>query len=101
MDFNLLLDGLLTTLSPGNLVLVFLGMLLGVLFGSLPGISSSMAIVLMLPFTYYMGVIPSIILLVSIYAGAAYGGSITAILFNTPGTPEAVATTFDGYPMTK
>lgn len=101
MDFNLLLDGLLTTLSPGNLVLVFLGMLLGVLFGSLPGISSSMAIVLMLPFTYYMGVIPSIILLVAIYAGAAYGGSITAILFNTPGTPEAVATTFDGYPMTK
>lgn len=101
MDFNLLLDGLLTTLSPGNLVLVFLGMLLGVLFGSLPGISSSMAIVLMLPFTYYMGVIPSIILLVAIYAGAAYGGSITAILFNTPGTPEAVATTFDGYPMAK
>lgn len=101
MDFTLLLDGLLTTLSPGNLVLVFLGMLLGVLFGSLPGISSSMAIVLMLPFTYYMGVIPSIILLVAIYAGAAYGGSITAILFNTPGTPEAVATTFDGYPMAK
>lgn len=88
-------------MSLGNLALILLGMLLGVLFGSLPGISSSMAIVLMLPFTYYMGIIPSIILLVSIYAGAAYGGSITAILFNTPGTPEAVATTFDGYPMAK
>lgn len=99
MDFNMLLDGLLTTLQPGNLALVFIGMLVGVLFGSLPGISSSMAIVLMLPFTYYMGVIPSIILLVAIYAGSAYGGSITAILFNTPGTPEAVATTFDGYPL--
>ncbi|UFJ40301.1 tripartite tricarboxylate transporter permease [Brevibacillus humidisoli] len=101
MDFNLLFDGLLTTLSPFNLLLVFIGMLMGVVFGSLPGISSSMAIVLMLPFTYYMGIIPSIILLVSIYAGSAYGGSITAILFNTPGTPESVATTFDGYPMAK
>ncbi|WP_134704593.1 tripartite tricarboxylate transporter permease [Ammoniphilus sp. YIM 78166] len=101
MDINLLIEGLLTTLSPVNLLLVILGMLIGVLFGSLPGISSSMAIVLMLPFTYYMGIIPSIILLVAIYAGAAYGGSITAILFNTPGTPEAVATTFDGYPLAK
>jgi putative tricarboxylic transport membrane protein len=101
MDIQLLMDGLLTTLTPANLLLVFVGMLVGVFFGSLPGISSSMGIVLMLPFTYYMGILPSIILLVALYAGSAYGGSITAILFNTPGTPEAVATTFDGYPMTK
>jgi len=101
MDFQLLLDGLLTTISPVNLLLVFVGMIVGVLFGSLPGISSSMGIVLMLPFTYYMGILPSIIFLVALYAGSAYGGSITAILFNTPGTPESVATTFDGYPMTK
>ncbi len=101
MDLQLLLDGLLTTLSPMNFLLVIAGMLIGVFFGSLPGISSSMGIVLMLPFTYYMGILPSIILLVALYAGSAYGGSITAILFNTPGTPEAVATTFDGYPMTK
>lgn len=101
MDFQLLVDGLLTTLSPMNFLLVIAGMLIGVFFGSLPGISSSMGIVLMLPFTYYMGILPSIILLVALYAGSAYGGSITAILFNTPGTPEAVATTFDGYPMTK
>lgn len=101
MDFQLLMEGLLTTLSPVNLFLVIVGMLIGVFFGSLPGISSSMGIVLMLPFTYYMGIIPSIILLVALYAGSAYGGSITAILFNTPGTPEAVATTFDGYQMTK
>lgn len=101
MDFQLLADGLLTTLTPANLAFVLVGMLVGVFFGSLPGISSSMGIVLMLPFTYYMGILPSIILLVALYAGSAYGGSITAILFNTPGTPEAVATTFDGYPMTK
>ncbi|MGM0828962.1 MAG: tripartite tricarboxylate transporter permease [Bacillota bacterium] len=101
MDIQLLVDGLLTTLTPMNLLLVFVGMLVGVFFGSLPGISSSMGIVLMLPFTYYMGILPSIMLLVALYAGSAYGGSITAILFNTPGTPESVATTFDGYPMTK
>lgn len=101
MDIQLLIDGLLTTLTPANLLLVFVGMLIGVFFGSLPGISSSMGIVLMLPFTYYMGILPSIILLVALYTGSAYGGSITAILFNTPGTPEAVATTFDGYEMTK
>jgi putative tricarboxylic transport membrane protein len=101
MDIQLLVDGLLTTLTPMNLLLVFVGMLVGVFFGSLPGISSSMGIVLMLPFTYYMGILPSIMLLVALYAGSSYGGSITAILFNTPGTPESVATTFDGYPMTK
>lgn len=99
MDFSLLLEGLSTSLLPFNFMLIIVGMLIGIAFGALPGISSSMAIVLMLPFTYYMGIIPSIMLLVAIYTGSAYGGSITAILFNTPGTPEAVATTFDGYPM--
>lgn len=99
MDFGLLLEGLGISFMPFNFMLIIVGMLIGVAFGALPGISSSMAIVLMLPFTYYMGVIPSIMLLVAIYTGSAYGGSITAILFNTPGTPEAVATTFDGYPM--
>ncbi len=101
MDVQFLAEGFQTIIQPGNLVLIFAGMLIGVLFGALPGISSSMGIVLMLPFTYYMGVLPSIILLVALYAGGAYGGSITAILFNTPGTPESVATTFDGYPMTQ
>lgn len=100
MDITLLLDALkVTVFDPMNLLFIILGMTLGVFFGALPGISSSMGIVLMLPFTYYMGIIPSIILLVALYVGSAYGGSITAILFNTPGTPEAVATTFDGYPM--
>ncbi len=88
-------------LQPLNLLLIVVGMLLGLIFGALPGISSSMGIILMIPFTYYLAPVPSIILLVAVYAGAAYGGSITAILFNTPGNPGAVATTFDGYPMTK
>lgn len=100
MDFfNLLVDGLWLCLEPTNILLILAGMMLGVVFGALPGISSSMGIVLMLPFTYYMDAVPSIAMLSALYAGSAYGGSITAILFNTPGTPEAVATTFDGYPM--
>jgi putative tricarboxylic transport membrane protein len=99
MDTALLLEALKTIFIPTNFILILVGMSLGVFFGALPGISSSMGIVLMIPFTYYMGIIPSIILLVALYAGSAYGGSITAILFNTPGTAESVATTFDGYPM--
>jgi putative tricarboxylic transport membrane protein len=99
MDFSLLVEALQIIAVPQNILLILAGMFLGVFFGALPGISSSMGIVLMIPFTYYMGIIPSIILLVALYAGSAYGGSITAILFNTPGTPEAVATTFDGYPL--
>ncbi len=99
MDLQLLVEAFQTIIMPANLALILGGMLLGVFFGALPGISSSMGIVLMIPFTYYMGIIPSISMLVALYAGSAYGGSITAILFNTPGTPSAVATTFDGYPM--
>ncbi len=98
-DISLLLEAIVVVFTPANLFFVIGGMMIGVLFGALPGISASMGIVLMLPFTYYMGIIPSCILLVALYVGASYGGSITAIMFNTPGTPEACATTFDGYPM--
>ncbi|QQE73041.1 tripartite tricarboxylate transporter permease [Brevibacillus composti] len=101
MDFQLLLDGFLTTISPFNFLLVMLGMMAGIIFGALPGISASMTIVLLLPFTYYLGIVPSIILLVAVYMGSAYGGAITAILFNTPGDPAAVITAMDGYPMAK
>lgn len=99
MDISLLKDSFLTVLEPTNLILIVLGLIVGILLGALPGIGASMAIVLALPFTYFLDVLPAIALLATIYVGSSYGGSITAILFNTPGTPEAVATTFDGYPM--
>lgn len=101
MNIDLLKDSFLTIIEPINLILVILGLLVGIFLGALPGIGSSMAIVLALPFTYFLDVLPAIALLSTIYVGSAYGGSITAILFNTPGTPEAVATTFDGYPMSQ
>jgi len=99
MDLALLGEAFIDIFTPLNILLIILGLFVGIFLGALPGIGSSMAIVLALPFTYFMDVVPAIVLLVTIYVGSTYGGSITAILFNTPGTPESVATTFDGYPM--
>ncbi len=77
------------------------GLLIGLVFGALPGISVSMAMALVLPATLYMEFLPAIIFLTSVYTGAGFGGSIPAVLINIPGTSSAVATTFDGYPMAR
>lgn len=78
-----------------------LGIVIGLIAGSIPGISASVAMVLVLPFTLYMGFLPAILLLTSVFTGASFGCAVPAILMNIPGTPAAVATTFDGFPMTK
>lgn len=85
--------------NPLSAALIVVGTLFGMVCGALPGISTSMAIILCLPFTYSMSPMSAIVMLVAVYTGGACGGSISAILIKTPGTPEAVATTFDGYPM--
>jgi putative tricarboxylic transport membrane protein len=77
----------------------FAGVLWGIFGGALPGISPSIAMALLLPFTYGMEPITAIVLLASVYVGAEYGGSIPAILIRTPGTNSAAATTLDGYEM--
>ena len=77
------------------------GVVWGILGGALPGISPSIAMALLLPFTYTMDPIPAIVLLASTYVGAEYGGSIPAILIRTPGTNAAAATAIDGYEMQK
>jgi putative tricarboxylic transport membrane protein len=79
----------------------FLGVLWGIFGGALPGISPSIAMALLLPFTFGMDPTMAIILLASVYVGAEYGGSIPAILIRTPGTNSAAATTLDGYEMTR
>ncbi|HCM29008.1 MAG: hypothetical protein A2Z99_01985 [Treponema sp. GWB1_62_6] len=84
---------------PLNFLLIIVGTLFGMICGALPGVSSSMAIILLLPFTYSMEPVTAIVTLVAVYVGGAAGGSISAILLKIPGTPEAVATTFDGHPM--
>lgn len=77
------------------------GLLIGLVFGALPGVSVSMAMALVLPATLYMDFLPAIIFLTSVYTGAGFGGSVPAVLMGIPGTSSAVATTFDGYPMAR
>lgn len=91
-------------LSPDAFVTVLFavgGCLWGIFGGALPGISPSIAMALLLPFTYGMEPIPAIVLLASVYVGAEYGGSIPAILIRTPGTNASAATTLDGYEMAR
>ena len=91
--------GILLSLE-GLLVLV-LGTAIGIVLGAMPGIGSTVAVAIVLPFTLTMSQAPAIILLLAVYAGSVYGGSIAAILINTPGTPQSAATCLDGYPMAK
>lgn len=77
------------------------GLLIGLVFGAMPGISITMAMAIFLPVTLYMDFLPAIVFLTSIYTGAGFGGSVPAVLMNIPGTSSAVATTFDGYPMAR
>jgi len=77
------------------------GVFFGILCGAIPGFSSSMAVAVLISVTYSMDPLVAMVFLASTYVGAIYGGSITAILLNAPGTPGAAATAFDGYEMTK
>jgi putative tricarboxylic transport membrane protein len=95
------LGGMALLLDPKILLVVFAGTLIGIIVGALPGISGSTTTALLLPFTITMGPVPAIAFLGSIYCAANFGGSITAILVNSPGDPSASATAFDGYPMAK
>lgn len=84
-----------------TLLCIWGGVLLGVILGSVPGLNSTMGTALLIPFTFAMSPINGLALLTSVYCGGTYGGSISAILFNVPGAPEASATVFDGYEMAK
>jgi putative tricarboxylic transport membrane protein len=81
------------------LLLIFLAVGLGTLFGALPGVSATMAVALGIPFTYTMNAVQSIVFLVAIYCASITGGGMTAILFKIPGVPSSAPTTYDGYPM--
>lgn len=96
-----MLQGLLNFANLTTLSFLIIGTAWGMLAGAIPGISASLAVILILPFTYSMSSIQSIIVLVAVYIGGMCGGSISAILLRTPGTPTAVCTVFDGYPMSQ
>jgi putative tricarboxylic transport membrane protein len=91
--------GLLT--SPATLVAIVAGTAVGVLVGALPGLGSVVGITMVLPFTITMPQMPSIALMLAVYCGSVYGGSLSAVLINTPGTPASAATCLDGYPMVR
>lgn len=84
-----------------TLLAIVAGTLAGVIVGVLPGLGSVIGITMILPFTLGMGQIPALALMLSVYCGSVYGGSITAIMLNTPGTPQAAATALEGFPMAK
>lgn len=98
---EMILAGLMDSLNPVSLFFVFAGVAVGVAIGAIPGINGPMAIALFIPLTYYMSPLAAIGFLVGLNKGAFFGGAISAVLLRTPGTPEAAATTWDGYPLTQ
>ena len=95
------IQGALLLSTPENIGLIAAGVLIGVVVGALPGLSSPMAIALLIPFTIQLEPVPAIAMMAALYCAGTFGGSITAILINAPGAPPAVATALDGYPMAK
>jgi putative tricarboxylic transport membrane protein len=98
-NINALMQGFAVALTPYNLLLMMVGITLGVIIGVLPGLGGANGVAILLPLTFSMNPTSAIIMLSCIYWGALFGGAITSILFNIPGEPWSVATTFDGYPL--
>src|SRR6187200_1158067 len=99
VELSSLMHGFAVILTPMNIGLMFVGLILGILIGVLPGLGGANGVAILLPLTFTMSPTSAIIMLSCIYWGALFGGAITSILFNIPGEPWSVATTFDGYPM--
>ena len=100
LDLNLT-QGFMTVLQPQILALLAAGVMAGITIGALPGLTATMGVALLTPITFGMEPVTGLVMLVGIYCGAIYGGSISAILINTPGTPAAAATILDGHPLAR
>lgn len=101
-DIQMIIQAIGMVFSPINLAMIFGGLVLGMIVGCIPGLSVTLGIILLLPLTYsFKSPDTAIIALLAVYVGGMYGGSISAITLNTPGTNSAIATTFDGYPLAK
>lgn len=92
-------DLLFSSIDPW--IVVIPGILIGLLFGAIPGLQISMAMAIFLPMTLYMNFMQAMLFLTAIFTGGSFGGSIPAVLMNIPGTSSAIATAFDGYPMSQ
>ena len=98
---SMLGQGFLDVLQFSNLIYLFGGVLIGMVLGAIPGLTATMAIALIIPLTYYLTPTQSLIMLLAAYNAGTFGGSISAILIGTPGTPAAAATVADGYSLAK
>ena len=97
----MLIDALQAIFTPTALLTVFIGTFAGMIVGGMPGLTATMAVALLIPVTFAMEPMHGLVLMGGVYCGAMYGGSIPAILLHTPGTPAALATGIEGYPLTK
>src|ERR1700741_3610328 len=95
---DLLADGIVSILQWKYMVPLFFGTLVGVIGGSLPGVTITMTVIVILPFTYGLDPLAGLAAMTGVYVGGSTGGLITACLLGIPGTPSAIATTFDGFP---
>jgi len=98
---EMLLEALTALLTFESILTVLVGVSAGLFIGAMPGLTATMALAMLLPFTFSMEALQGLIALGAVYMGSIYGGAFTAILINTPGTPSSIATTFDGYPMAR
>ncbi len=98
---DMLLNGFLAVLQPANFIYLFMGVVLGLVMGAIPGLTATMAIALIVPLTFYIEPTQSIIMLLGAFNAGTFGGSISAILIATPGTPAAAATVADGFALAK
>lgn len=96
-----MLEGLLAAISPTSLSVEILGVLIGIVFGAIPGLTATLAIALFVPVTFLMNAEHGMIMLGGIYAGGIFGGSISAILINVPGTPASIVTGWEGYALAR
>ena len=101
MDPSLFIDALQLLANPVVILFLVCGVLAGVVVGAMPGLSATLAVALLIPFTFDLSLVPALAMLIGVYCGAIYGGSVPAILFRTPGTPASAATVFDGYTLTQ
>jgi putative tricarboxylic transport membrane protein len=99
MENSFIVIGFLNSITPYNLMFIMLGSAIGIVVGALPGLSATMALALLLPLTFPLPPETGLCMLASLYVSAMYGGSVSAILLRTPGTPAAAATVVDGFPM--
>jgi putative tricarboxylic transport membrane protein len=97
-----IINGVISTVTnPQAMLMVFLGTFMGLVFGSLPGLTATMAVALLIPMTFTLEPVIAIGTMLGAYVGGMAGGAVAAILLNIPGTPSAVVTTIDGHPMAR